>query len=219
MFFGSDDSLKDVKKEMKAAGADMSCVRNWQKTLKKVKKQREKIETQYLQVKQDLETVDSILKEMEQLLISSKTDTERSNLRVKLADYAKKLKKYQNNFNHEFLISKEDSDFHLIYATILSLCGKSIAEQKEVLILQSEVENLLALTKEALEKEWPSFRAMAFYYIGRSDKEIFDLPHQDKVEKVTRIYENEFLRPIRQEMLKCMEESRVNQILEVDVWD
>ena len=86
------------------------------------------------------------------------------------------------------------------------------------MILQSEVENLLALTKEALDKEWPSFKAMAYFYLNHDDKEISDLPHADKVARVTDLYMNEFYNPMYRELIQYLDEGRVSQILEVDVW-
>ncbi|MBQ2900687.1 MAG: hypothetical protein IJE49_02495 [Agathobacter sp.] len=218
MLFG-EDSLKGLKKELKSAGADMSFVKSWQKTFDKVKKGCQQMESQYTQAKTELEQVHTILKKMEASLIEMKSDVENSVHRTSLGDSAKELKKYQGHFNQEFLISKEDKEFHLTYQTILELCSKGCKEQKDVLILQSEVENILAVTEEALDKEWPSYRAMAYFYIDRTDREIFDLPHSDKVVEVNRIYENEFLTPMRQVLTKCFDEQKVNDTLEVDVWN
>lgn len=213
MLFGFDDSLKELKKELKNAGADMSVVKDWQKSFDKVKKQSPQLEVQYTKAKKDLEAVKVLLEQMEQMLIESRGSS------IEVSKLAGELKKYQNGFNHEFLISKEDSDFHLTYKSILALSGKKPAEEKDALILQSEVENLLAVTKEALEKEWPSFRAMAYFYIDRTDKEIYDLPHIDKVEKVNRIYQNEFFKPMKKVMRNCnYTEEKINYILEEKIW-
>ena len=218
MLFG-EDSLKGLKKELKSAGADMSFVKGWQKSFDKVRKGCVQWEAQYVQAKQELEQVHAQLKEMEQTLISMKCDLDNASFKSALGDCMKVLKKYQGHFNQEFLISKEDKEFHLTYQTILDLSGRGFNEQKDVLILQSEVENILAVTEEALEKEWPSFRAMAYFYIGRTDKEIFDLPHSDKVAQVNRIYETEFLEPMLKVLTECFGEEKANYILEVDVWN
>ena len=218
MLFG-EDSLKGLKKELKNAGADMSFVKGWQKSFDKVKKGSIQIEVRYTQIKKELELVHAILKKMEQTLIAMKSDFENSSHKRDISECSKDLKKYQGHFNHEFLISKEDKEFHLTYQTLLSLCSKGFKEQKDILILQSEVENILAMIEEALEKEWPSFRAMAYFYIERTDKEIFDLPHSDKVVEVNRIYETEFLAPIRQILTDCFGEEKANYTLEVDVWN
>ncbi len=218
MLFG-EDSLKGLKKELKAAGADMSFVKGWQKSFDKVKKGSVQLEIQYSQVKADLEQVHTLLKDMESALISVKSDMDNTEFVSRVLDAAKELKKYQGHFNHEFLISKEDKDFHLTYQTLLGLCNKGFKEQREVLIVQSEVENILAVTEEALEKEWPSYRAMAYFYIDRTDREIFDLPHSDKVAEVNRIYETEFLAPMKQVLIECFGEEKAKYTLEVDVWN
>lgn len=213
MLFGFDDSLKELKKELKNAGADMSVVKDWQKSFDKVKKQEPQLELQYKKAKKDLETVKTLLEQMEQLLIENRGSI------IEVSKLSGELKKYQNQFNLEFLISKEDSDFHLTYKSILSLSEKKTIEEKDALILQSEVENLLAVTKEALEKEWPSFRAMAYFYIDRTDKEIYDLPHVDKVEKVNRIYQNEFFKPIKKVLRTCnYTEENITYMLEEKIW-
>ena len=208
MLFG-EDSLKGLKKELKAAGADMSFVKQWQKSYDKVKKSSGQIEVQYTQAKQELEQVHTVLKDMEAILIARAG---------KLSECEKNLKKYQGHFNHEFLIGKEDKEFHLTYETILSLASNGRKTKREVLILQSEVENILAVIEEALEKEWPDFRAMAYFYLNRTDRELVDLPHTDKVVEVEHIYETEFLAPMREVLTKCLGKERAKQILEVDVW-
>lgn len=218
MFFG-EDSLKGLKKELKSAGADMRFVKDWQKSFDKVKKSSVQLETKYTQVKKELEQVHTLLKDMEGALIAVKFDMDNPAFGGQVLSAAKELKKYQGCFNHEFLISKEDRDFHLTYQTLLGLCNKGFKEQKDVLIMQSEVENILAMTEEALEKEWPSYRAMAYFYIDRTDREIFDLPHLDKVAEVNRIYETEFLAPMRQILAECFGDEKANYTLEVDVWN
>ena len=218
MLFG-EDSLKGLKKELKNAGADMSFVKGWQKSFDKVKKGSIQLETQYVQVKKELEQVHVLLKKMEQTLISMKGNISNPACKAALSECARELKKYQGHFNHEFLMSKEDKEFHLTYGTILALCAKGLSEQKDALILQSEVENILAVTEEALDKEWPSYRAMAYFYLDRTDKEIYDLPHADKVVEVNRIYESEFLAPMRQVLTDCFGAEKANYILEVDVWN
>jgi hypothetical protein len=75
------------------------------------------------------------------------------------------------------------------------------------------------VTEEALEKKWPDFRAMAFFYLERTDKEIFDLPHTDKIATVHRIHEKEFLAPIRPVLAACYGMQKANHMLEVELWN
>ena len=217
MLFG-EDSLKGLKKELKSTDADMSLVKKWQKTYDKVKKSSGLIEAQYVQAKTELEQVRTILKKMEQASIMMKGDLQNPSYKALISECARDLKKYQGHFNQEFLIGKEDKEFHLTYQTLLSLCTKGFQGTKDVIILQSEVENILSVTDEALAKEWPDMRAMAYFYLDRSDKEIYDLPHSDKVTEVAHIYEAEFLSPIREVLVKKLGEERARQILEVELW-
>ena len=217
MLFG-EDSLKGLKKELKSTGADISLVKKWQKNYDKVKKNSGQIEAQYTQAKEELQQVHILLKKMEQSLIAIKADLQSSSYRGYIVECIRDLKKYQGHFNHEFLIGKEDKEFHLTYQTLLSLGTKGFPETRDVLIMQSEVENILAVTEEALEKEWPDSRAMAYFYLERTDREIYDLPHTDKVTEVNRIYENEFLAPMKEVLIKSLGEERAKQILEVEIW-
>lgn len=216
MFF--DDSLKGLKKELKTVGADVSFVKNWQKSYDKVKKQSPGIEEQYIKTKAELETVMGILKGMEQFLISMKDGMDLADVQAKLLDFAKDLKRYQNDFNYEFLISKEDKEFHLTYEAIITLCGKHMGNRSDLLILQSEVENLMAIAKEALTKEWPDSKEMAYYYLEHTDREIFELPHQDKVQVVKNMYESEFYSPMKEVIEDALGAERATEIMEVELW-
>lgn len=209
MFFGFEDSLRELKKELKAAGIDVPFIKDWQKAYDKVKKQSAVLKSQYTQAKSDLQAVYQTLQEMEQKLIAGTLD---------LSSEARMLKQYKMSFNQEFLIGKEDKEFHLTFQTIVSLCESKLSTQKDVLILQSEVENLLAVTKEALEKEWPAFRAMAYFYIDRTDRDIIDLPHVDKVEYIQRMYEDEFVKPMYQVLENAFGEERAKNVMEVELW-
>lgn len=209
MFLGFEDSLRELKKELKAAGADMSFVKEWQKSYDKVRKQSSVLKTQYTQAKSDLESVYQNLKSVEQKLIAAD---------LNLSVEAKTLKQYKTSFSHEFLIGKEDREFHLTFQTILSLFEKKLSSQKDVLILQSEVENLLAVTKEALEREWPAFRAMAYFYIERTDRDIIDMPHTEKIAYVQQIYEDEFVKPMMQVLQTAVGEERAKKVMEVELW-
>ena len=209
MFLGFEDSLRELKKELKAAGADMSFVKEWQKSYDKVRKQSSVLKTEYTQAKSDLESVYQNLKSVEQKLIAGD---------LNLSNETKSLKQYKTSFSHEFLIGKEDREFHLTFQTILSLFEKKLSSQKDVLILQSEVENLLAVTQEALEREWPAFRAMAYFYIERTDRDIIDMPHTEKIAYVQQIYEDEFVKPMMQVLQTAVGEERAKKVMEVELW-
>ena len=213
MFLGFDDSLKALKRDLKDSGVDMSFIRQWQKNYDKVRQQTPILENQYKIAKQELEAVLSILKDMEQQLIRCSVNKE------SLAVFSKEMKRFQGHFSQEFLIGKEDTDFQTTYVSILKLCDKDVNVKGNALILQSEIENLMAVTKEALEKEWPDFRALAFFYIDRTDGELSECPHPDKLVKVKKIYEDEFIMPFKEALVGRINAMRIKEIMEVELWN
>lgn len=212
MFLGFDDSLKRWKKELKDAGVNMTEVRQWQKSYDKVKTQSLVLEKQYTTAKEELETVLQLLLDMKQKLIGANRSRET------MAHFSKELKKYQGHFRQEFLVSAEDAEFHSTYEGILRQCEKDMNEKQNVLILQSEIENLIAVTKEALERKWPDFRALAFFYIAGADSEIAQLTHADKMERVHKIYETEFLTPFSECLNGKIAKERIKKIMEEELW-
>lgn len=212
MFLGFDDSLKSLKRDLKDSGVDMSFIRQWQKNYDKVRLQAPILESQYKTAKQELQTVLSLIMDMEQQLIGGVANKD------SLSVFSKEMKKYQGHFNQEFLIGKADTDFQTTYVSIIKLCEKDISVKRNALILQSEIENLMAVTKEGLEKEWPDFRALAFFYIERTDREISELPHSEKLVKVKDIYEMEFNKPFREALMGRVDAIRIKEIMEEELW-
>ena len=110
------------------------------------------------------------------------------------------MKKRKNTYIHEFLVSKEDKDFHLTYETMIKLIDQFDGSGDHAIILQSETENLLAMIKEDLEKEIPDMLALTYFYIVGSDRELVDLPPKERLEKIKRVYEMEFIRPMERQL-------------------
>lgn len=242
MFFGFKDALRPLRKELKLAGADMPKVKQWQKMYEKVKKQKPQIESHYLRVKTALEELDSLLEKMEDDLIYGKEQSNfvwRNAMQVldkKLKNYGTWLMNYENSFDHDFLIGKADTEFHLTYTTLLKLCMQELKQEIEVILIQSEVENLMALVKEALEKTCPDFKALAFFMMQHSENELEELPHFEKLNKISGLYEDEFLSPMRNILLEAFKstnqkmsilleksdlepEERAEYILEDKIWN
>lgn len=213
MFLGFDDSLKSLKRDLKDSGVDIGFIRQWQKNYDKVRVQAPVLEEQYQVAKQELQSVLALIMDMEQQLIAGTVSKEN------LAVFSKEMKKYQGHFNQEFLIGKADTDFQSTYVSIIKLCDKDVNVKGNALILQSEIENLMAVTKEALEKEWPDFRALAFFYIDRTDGELSEYPHPDKLVKVKKIYEDEFIMPFKEALVGRINAMRIKEIMEVELWN
>lgn len=191
---GLDDAEKLFREEAIAAGMEPSAVKSWLRMYERTRKLYIQVGSRYEKNREDLICVMDHLKEMEQMLIGYRTfDSEEKRL---FANHMKEMKKFQGSFNHEFLISKEDVDFHTTYDSVMKLGNKYVSEQKNGIILQSEIENLIAVTKEALERKTPDLFSLSFFYLTRSDRELRDLPFPDKMDKIRRIYQSEFLKGV-----------------------
>lgn len=69
------------------------------------------------------------------------------------AQLIKEMKRRQNGFDHEFLISAEDSEFHSTYDTIVRLGQKAYETADQRLILQRRLRIFLLCYGEFRERE------------------------------------------------------------------
>ena len=195
--FGRNDFVENVKCAPAAAGCDMGAFRSWQKMYDKLKKKKGEQEERYRRCREQTKRVQEDAQLMEHMLTVEQPIEEKAFGRL-----LKDLRQMQNGFDHEFLISKEDQEFHSTYDTILRLGTRALKAPDQKLLLQSEIENLLELLKENLEKEEPEIAALAFYYQFGSDQELAQMSPADKLSKITYVYECEFRKPILQ-LLEC----------------
>lgn len=191
--FGRNDFVENVKSALAAVDCDMGAFRSWQKMYDKLKKKKSEQEDRYRRCREQTKRVQEDAQLMEHMLTTAQSVDGKEFGRL-----LKDLRQMQNSFDHEFLVSKEDQEFHFTYDTILRLGTKALNAPDQKLLLQSEIENLLALVKENLEKEEPKIEALTFYYQLGSDQELVQLPPTEKLEKITYFYEREFRQPILQ---------------------
>jgi len=191
--FGRNDFVENVKSALAAVDCDMGAFRSWQKMYDKLKKKKGEQEDRYRRCREQTKRVQEDAQLMEHMLTTAQSVDGKEFGRL-----LKDLRQMQNSFDHEFLVSKEDQEFHSTYDTILRLGTKALNAPDQKLLLQSEIENLLALLKENLEKEEPEIAALTFYYQFGSDQELAQLPPAEKLSKITYLYECEFRRPILQ---------------------
>lgn len=189
--FGRNDFVENVKSALAAVDCDMGAFRSWQKMYDKLKKKKSEQEDRYRRCREQTKRVQEDAQLMEHMLTTAQSVDGKEFGRL-----LKDLRQMQNSFDHEFLVSKEDQEFHSTYDTILRLGTKALNAPDQKLLLQSEIENLLALVKENLEKEEPKIEALTFYYQLGSDQELAQLPPTEKLEKITYFYEREFRQPI-----------------------
>lgn len=189
--FGKDEELEKIKAALSVADMDMGAFRDWQKKYEKLNRQWQNVQTQYENARVATEWVNDATGQMERMITGEKAYDKKE-----FAQFLKEMKRRQNGFDHEFLISAEDREFHSTYDTIVRLGQKAYETADQRLILQSEIENLLALLRENLEKERPSAWKLAFYLMDHSEKDLADLPAGGKVTCVNQTYEEHFLKPI-----------------------
>lgn len=196
--FGEDNEIRQLKKRLSLAGCDMDVVKNWQRQLERMHKQYRVQCQRFDTARACLVEVDSYMKRLEQMLIGrdewSKEDSRQ------LSDIRKALKKMKDSYIHEFVVSKEDKDFHLTYETILKLSDKYDGSFDKRIIFQSEAENILAMIREDLEKEKPDMLALTYFYLEGSDSKLMELPPKGRLEKVRKVYESEFVSPMKQQL-------------------
>jgi hypothetical protein len=213
--FGEDEEVRELKRQMQAAGCDMSVVKKWQKQLDWIRKQKPAVYGEYRTARENLIRVDTAVKRMEQLLTEQEFWT-KERLR-EIAELRKELKKLSNSFHNEFLVSREDKDFHMTYSSILRLAGQFDGTNDDRILLLSEVENLLAPLAENLEKEQPDPAVLTYFYLNHKDVELSNLPASGKLVHLSTVYEEEFLQPLlgESETHNVMSEEELLQKLDI----
>ena len=189
--FGKDEEIEKIKAALVATDSDMAAFKSWQKKYEKLNRQWQSTQVQYEDARAATEWMNDGARRMERMLTGESVYDKKE-----FAQIIKEMKRRQNGFDHEFLISREDREFHSTYDTIIRLGTKACEAPEEKLILQSEIENLLALLKEALEKERPSAWKLGFFLMNHTEKELEDLPAGEKYACIEQVYEQQFLAPI-----------------------
>ena len=189
--FGRNDFVENVKSALAAVDCDMGAFRSWQKMYDKLKKKKSEQEDRYRRCREQTKRVQEDAQLMEHMLTTAQSVDGKEFGRL-----LKDLRQMQNSFDHEFLVSKEDQEFHSTYDTILRLGTKALNAPDQKLLLQSEIENLLALLKENLEKRGTGDCGTYILLSVWIGSELAQLPPAEKLSKITYLYECEFRRPI-----------------------
>lgn len=199
MLFGSDEEVKRLKTAFLAVGADMNAVKPWIKLYERTRKEALTCMGRYYMGKDNLEKLIKGLEELEQMIRGNyQMDAQDED---RCAAILKDFKKMQGSFNDEFLISKDDKDFHTTLESVLRLGPEYISRRSEPVIFQSEIENLLSLAREGVQRERPELFALSFFYLDHSNADLAELNFSQKVDKVMGIYQNQFINPIFDQLI------------------
>lgn len=192
--FGEDEEIKQLKSRLQQAGRDSDITKRWVKQLMGIKRQLPQVQKKYTDALENLMVVSEYVSELKEQL-SGRKIWDKSSLRD-LQDISKELKRIGNSYDNEFVVSREDREFHLIYDTIRRLLDKFGGADDERILLLSEVENLSALIKEKLEREKPDPVSLTFFYMDHRDEELVNLPPEVRLQKLTQVAEEEFYQPM-----------------------
>ena len=201
---GLDQEEKDLKNAMQVAGANMSEVKEWLKVYEKTRKASLTVAGQYYDVRNCLMKLLEDSMQMESILRTGIGISGQQGQQFR--EILKNMRKQRGIFDSEFLISKADKDFHTTFDAVVMLGTKFVEEQQNGILLQSEIENLIALIQEGLEREKPDLFALSYFYLKRSNKELENLTFPEKVTKVMRVYQTEFISGIQKQIVACMKQ-------------
>lgn len=202
-----------IREALLAAGCDKGGLKLWQKKYERLIKQLPDMRKQYYNARTSTARVEELAKSMEKLIVQG-APADRSGQK-NFAEALRELKRLQGSFDNEFLISREDREFHSTYDSILKLGLKALEQEDQRLLLHSEIENLLSLVRENLEKPRPDLTQLAFFYQGHTDGELVDLPPADRLEKLAQVYREEMYAPIEELVLAAipLADSRMEELL------
>lgn len=204
ILIGLDQEEREFKNAMQVAGANMSEVRNWLKLYEKTRKLSLNVAGQYYDVRNSLTQLLDRIVQMEEILRAGIGISGQQGQQFR--EILKLMKKQRGMFDSEFLISKADRDFHTTFDAVIMLGTQFVEKQENGILLQSEIENLIALIQEGLEREKPDLFALSYFYLKRSNKELEDLTFPEKVTKVMRIYQMEFISGMQNQVVACMKQ-------------
>ena len=124
--FGRNDFVENVKSALAAVDCDMGAFRSWQKMYDKLKKKKSEQEDRYRRCREQTKRVQEDAQLMEHMLTTAQSVDGKEFGRL-----LKDLRQMQNSFDHEFLVSKEDQEFHSTYDTILRLLESGISSARQ----------------------------------------------------------------------------------------
>ena len=192
--FERDENIKRIKKALRQAGAYGKSEKQWCRFYRKIKRSSLKVAARHHAVKASLERILEECRFLTEML--SGTGALAPAQERKLAEILADLKKTGPGLDYEFLISKADQEFHTTLDSVVRLGEAYLQKGGDRLLLQSEAENLLWLTREGLEKEKPDLFRLACFYERHGDAELRELAYDKRLTTVEEIWDREFCQPI-----------------------
>lgn len=203
MLLGLDSEEKKLKTALEVTGADMVFVKNWLKLYERTKKSAAYVVKSYYAARNSLVELQENLRILEKLVIGFPVlALEQKKL---FRELIRDMKKLQGNAGNEFLISREDRDFHTTLESVVKLSEQYIFGECDGIIFRSEIENLIDLTDEGMQREKPDLFALGYFYLNRTDEELSGMTMAEKKAKIERVFYQEFALEMIEQMSQCIQ--------------
>ena len=202
IIFGLNETGKRLKRALETTGANPQVIKPWLKKYNQIRRAAAPTEAHYQRVKKAVEQVREEAEQLEQQLIHGTITgaEERKAREIILAHF----KGCEAQLDYEFLVGTEDRDFHLTLQAIVTL-GQGFPENgADPLLLQSEVENLLAMAAERLSREQPEPLLLACFYLDHKDRELEGMSASSQILYLEECFRREFAEPVMEEMKKAL---------------
>lgn len=196
--------LKRLTKGLKKAGADRNQVRSWLKDAKQLTKKKPKYAQEYVEALGAQRRVERSAKDLEKVLILAGEEKLDATQKTRWENAVADLVACNREWIHPFLVAEDDREYQMVYEAVLRMGITAQSEKKERVLLQSEVENLLAMTGEILEHKMPDITAYCYFCMKHENKELLDLSPAERRKKITSIFETEYITEIQ---------TMINQVL------
>jgi len=187
--FGLDTNEKELKELLAQMGCEASVFKNFKNKYEKIEKRYDSIVSGYQNAKESGERLKELLLNVETYFTEHK--------KVDLVDAAKVLKKLKGAYIHVFLVSNQNREFESTYETSQAKLPGLEKHMEDHILMQSEVENLLAMITEDLEHQEPNLKAYAYFLLDHKDSELEELSPSKRCELVDDIYQSEVVTPVR----------------------
>lgn len=192
--FGEDAQMRELKKKIQYAGGDMGVVKAWQRQLDRIAKLYPMTKSRYQSARQNLSCAAEAFSYIENMLMEGSSWNR--DVKKQFDQMRREIKHYKDCMDHEFLVSREDREFHSTFDAILRLMDRYDGGDGDRVILKSEVENIISMTAEILERPMPGLIALSFFYVDHDDSELVDIPPASRLQLIEENVEQNFWIPM-----------------------
>lgn len=204
MMFGLDSKEKELKELLARLGCEASVFRNFKNGYEKMDKRYAQTASHYQSCLAATVEIRKLAERLEQHFIGQD--------RMDLSETARELKKMQGTYAHEFIISSQDKEFSSTYDTLIRKLPLVDKGKENALMMQSEVENLLQILQENLNRKKPDLYALSFFLADHKISELYDLSAERKRELVHQKMVNELIMPLQNALKHTTQSPEYKQI-------